>query len=174
MKWWGLDLGQPGRDNFILSLFFSFFSTNLKLMYQQLILFMILSNNIGRSGVVGLIILITAIMYLGSLKWLFNFWLNNEAYSQGFLIPIISAVLIWKKRDVSHREKESKSPVLFIISLIIYITGLITGAIFITTISLIPLIFEIILLLKGMDALKAVAFPILGGLRCMRRINIKQ
>lgn len=120
-----------------------------------------LSNNIGRSGVVGLIILITAIMYLGSLKWLFTSWLNNEAYSQGFLIPIISAVLIWNKRDVFHGQSESKSPVLFIISLIIYIAGQITGAIFITTISLIPFILGIILFLKGMDAIRAVAFPVI-------------
>jgi len=101
------------------------------------------------------------VMYFGSFRWLITSWLTNETYSQGLLIPIVSFVLIWQKRDLLYNQNDRKSPVLFIASLLIYITGQLTGAIFITTISLIPFILGIVLFFKGMKIMRAVAFPVI-------------
>jgi exosortase len=107
------------------------------------------------------LIFIIVFMYLGSFRWLITSWLTNETYSQGLLIPIVSSILIWQKRDLLHDQNDRKSPVLFIASLVIYITGQLTGAIFITTVSLIPFILGIILFFKGIKTMHAVAFPVI-------------
>lgn len=107
------------------------------------------------------LLFLTAVMYLGSFRWLLTSWLTNETYSQGFLIPIVSIFLIWQKRDLLHEQNNNKSPLLFIVSLIIYMAGQLTGAIFITTISLIPFILGTVLFFKGIKAMLAITFPVL-------------
>ena len=104
---------------------------------------------------------IITVMYFGSFRWLIISWFTNETYSQGLLIPIVSFILIWQKRGLLHDQNDGKSPVLFIASLVIYITGQLTGAIFITTVSLIPFILGIVLFFKGMKAMRSVAFPVI-------------
>lgn len=58
-----------------------------------------------RSRTVGLV-LVTALLgvaFFPTLRWLVRSWLGNPYYSHGFLVPLISAYLIWRRRSV---EKE--------------------------------------------------------------------
>jgi len=108
-----------------------------------------------------LLIIIIIILYLGSFRWLLISWLTMDSYNHGFLIPIVSIFLIWRKRGSLFEDKGNKNPFLFIFSLIIYLLGQITGSIFITTISLIPFILGLIQFFRGTKQAKDLAFPII-------------
>ena len=107
------------------------------------------------------LIIITTVMYLGSLRWLFTSWITNETYSHGLLLLIVSIILIWQKRRILQKESAQKSPILFIVGIAIYSIGQLIGAIFIITISLIPFILGIVLFFKGKEAMWAITFPVL-------------
>ena len=107
-----------------------------------------------------LLIIIIIILYLGSFRWLFISWLTLDSYSHGFLIPIISIFLIWRKKESLFEDNGNKNPFLFIFSLIIYLSGQIIGSIFLTTISIIPFILGLIQFFRGTEQAKNLAFPI--------------
>ena len=106
------------------------------------------------------LIISTVVLYFGSFKWLLTSWLTLDAYSHGFLIPIISLFLIWQKRDILSGADDQKSPMLFILGLIIYVVGQFTGAIFLTTVSMIPFLLGLVLLFKGAQQMRVLIFPV--------------
>ena len=113
----------------------------------------------SRIWLAGLIVPIL-VLYYGSFKWLLTSWLTLDAYSHGFLIPIISLFLIWQKRDILSGADDQKSPMLFILGLIIYVVGQFTGAIFLTTVSMIPFLLGLVLLFKGAQQMRVLIFPV--------------
>jgi len=51
-----------------------------------------------RSGVVTttLIGILLLALFTPTMHWLISEWLGNDAYSHGFLVPALSAVLAWR------------------------------------------------------------------------------
>ena len=47
----------------------------------------------------GIVLLVSAWPFLLSLTWLWNWWIESPEYSHGILVPILSAFLIWVRRD---------------------------------------------------------------------------
>ncbi len=96
-------------------------------------------------------------------------WYNDSNYSHGFLIPFISAYIIWKNKENISRVKTEGDSIGFLIilvGLVLYILG-ITGAEFFTMrFSMIPVMLGIVYCLCGREMAKNVLVPV-GFLVCM-------
>lgn len=124
---------------------------NLSNTSQTIIAMLILSAGIG-------------IFYYNTLQWLVTSWLNNDYYSHGFLIPIISGYLIYNMRDdLKKLEKKQayEGLVVFLIGIIMYGIGSLNTIRFITGLSLLVTIFGLILFLYGWNFINKIKFPLL-------------
>jgi exosortase len=117
-----------------------------------------------------------SIVLLSLLYWLFSpliiqlvhEWRNDPEFSHGFLIPIVSAYLIWIKRkkimsiesSPSNNELKAGSSALLIIGLIMFIFGAFVQHIFVEGIAMMTILSGIVFLLYGVELLKVVLFPI--------------
>ncbi|MBU8932483.1 MAG: exosortase [candidate division Zixibacteria bacterium] len=66
------------------------------------------------------------IVYIPALIDLVNDWWNDPNYSHGFLIPIVSATLIWQKRDVLKtlpRTSDWRGLVLLALAMIMFVVA---------------------------------------------------
>ena len=96
-------------------------------------------------------------------------WYTDSDYSHGFLIPFISAYIIWTNREkisTIRIKPDNLGLLVLFIGLVIYILG-ITGAEYFTMrFSMIPLILGIVYSLCGREMVKSVLLPV-GFLVCM-------
>ncbi len=96
-------------------------------------------------------------------------WYNDSNYSHGFLIPFISAYIIWKDKEKISKIKikeDSLGFLIILVGLVLYILG-ITGAEFFTMrFSMIPVMLGIVYCLCGREMAKSVLAPV-GFLVCM-------
>ncbi len=96
-------------------------------------------------------------------------WYTYSDYSHGFLIPFISAYIIWTNREkisTIRIKPDNLGILVLIIGLIIFIIG-ITGAEYFTMrFSIIPIILGIVYFLYGREMVKSVLLPV-GFLICM-------
>ncbi len=108
-------------------------------------------------------------LYYQIIFYMAKVWYNDSNYSHGFLIPFISAYIIWKNKEkiFTIRIKPDNLGLLILsIGLVIYILG-ITGAEFFTMrFSMIPVILGIVYCLCGREMTKNVLIPV-GFLVCM-------
>ena len=116
------------------------------------------SKLIGPSIVAGLILL----LYLPSFDWMVNAWIHSDYYSHGFLVPLISAAIVWSQRH--HLDFGASNRIglwLLAASLALYIWGFVYASEFLRAISLLPLLAGIALHFGGYGTLKPLVFPIL-------------
>ena len=107
--------------------------------------------------------LITIAIYLPMLVKLVNQWSTDENYSHGFLIPIITAYLIYEKRE-KLKELEFKPTHwglgLVFVGLGIYLFGVIGADLFTQRFSFLVVLIGSILCLFGSDVFKEISFPL--------------
>jgi exosortase len=108
-------------------------------------------------------------LYYQIIFYMVNDWYNDSNYSHGFLIPFISAYIIWKNREKISNIKIKSDSLGFLIltfGLVLYILG-VTGAEFFTMrFSMIPVMLGIVYCLCGREMTKNVLVPV-GFLVCM-------
>lgn len=90
-------------------------------------------------------------------------WWNEDEYSHGFLIPIVSAYLVWTKRD--ELKATAVRPtfwglVVMAMALAIYVTGIVGADLFLQRVSMVVMIAGGILYVVGLPVLRVVAFPL--------------
>jgi exosortase D (VPLPA-CTERM-specific) len=111
-----------------------------------------------------LILVLMAILYSDILKKLALDWWNDPNYSHGFLIPFISAYLIWEQRKFLRATQASPSvwglPVLFA-SGILYIVGHITGELFTQRLSFVIMLAGLALTWRGKAQWRVLWAPVL-------------
>jgi exosortase len=104
------------------------------------------------------------ILYFNTLQWLVVSWLNNDYYSHGFLVPIISGYIIWNRREELKNIEKNQSQIgliIFIIGIILYGISSLKTIRFISGISLIITIFGLISYLYGFKLINKIKFPLL-------------
>jgi exosortase len=108
-------------------------------------------------------------LYYQIIFFMVKAWYTDSDYSHGFLIPFISAYIIWTNREkiFTIRIKPDNLGILVLfLGLSVYILG-ITGAEFFTMrFSMIPVILGIVYYLCGREMVKSVLLPV-GFLVCM-------
>ncbi|MCP4269920.1 MAG: exosortase/archaeosortase family protein [Candidatus Brocadiaceae bacterium] len=131
-----------------------------------------MKNNITKQStiwkVIPLILLFIG-LYYQIIFYMVKDWYNDSNYSHGFLIPFISAYIIWKDKEKISKIKikeDSLGFLIILVGLVLYILG-ITGAEFFTMrFSMIPVMLGIVYCLCGREMAKSVLAPV-GFLVCM-------
>ncbi|MBK5191018.1 MAG: exosortase/archaeosortase family protein [Methanosarcinales archaeon] len=117
------------------------------------------------------------LLYFRTFIWLLNSWLTEPYYSHGFLIPLISAFILWRNiHEFKERPREGTSnpeadleseplpfkPGIFIFAfgLILYIIGFLTIFPFLSALSFLFTTSGLILYFYGKPLMRASIFPI--------------
>ncbi|MCX9084244.1 MAG: exosortase/archaeosortase family protein [Candidatus Methanoperedens sp.] len=103
------------------------------------------------------------IFYFDTFSWLAGSWINNEYYSHGFLVPIISGYIIWTlRKELALVERRQSQTGLGIIAFGILLQGIgvLWSIRFISGISLLVTGSGMILYLFGWEFLKKISFPL--------------
>ncbi|MFO7948355.1 MAG: exosortase/archaeosortase family protein [Armatimonadota bacterium] len=114
-----------------------------------------------------LIILIAAIVgaiFYEHLHWLVDRWWASEYYGHGFLIPIISGYLVYRRRDEIAklpRENFGGGIGLLVLSLLLHYAATYMDVHFASGFAFIGVLMGLTWLLWGWRVLKAVLFPLL-------------
>jgi exosortase len=90
-------------------------------------------------------------------------WWNEPEYSHGFLIPLISAFLIWSKREALRAAPVEPSYwglAVMVLAVLVYLTGIIGADLFLQRISLIVTIAGGLMYIAGIAIVRIVLFPL--------------
>ncbi len=116
-------------------------------------------NTFGTSALVAILCWIFSDMF----TWLYGRFTGPESYySHGFFIPVVSAWLIWQKRNVlSGIEKIAHMPGLLILvtGLFLQLISSIVEVYILSEVSLMVVLAGLILFLWGKETMKEVSFP---------------
>ena len=110
-----------------------------------------------------LLVAVLLALYAPVLVHLVRQWWTDPDYSHGFLVPLLSAYLIWQRRDrlAQVARKPSNWGVLVVLgSLGLLFLGSLGAELFLTRISIIGTICGLIAYFSGWKLLRAMAFPL--------------
>ena len=120
-----------------------------------------LLRNFGWQG--GLIVAATVLLYAPVLWRLMQQWYSDPDYSHGFLVPFLSAYLIWQRRDKLAEivRKPSNWGMLVVLgSLGLLFLGSLGAELFLARVSIIGTICGLIIYFAGWPLLRAMSFPL--------------
>jgi exosortase len=101
-----------------------------------------------------------AIIYWPVLRWMVNSWISSDYYSHGFLIPVVSAIVVWIKRDVlRHKEPSSMGIYLIVSGAIFYPLSFLWQMRVLGALSLIIILGGLLLAIWGTRAFRTLLFP---------------
>lgn len=110
-----------------------------------------------------LLVTVLVALYAPVLYRLVLQWYNDPDYSHGFLVPFLSAYLIWMRRDRLHqvpRRPSSWGMVIVAVSLALLFLGSLGAELFLTRVSMIGTICGLVVYFAGWALLRGLAFPI--------------
>ena len=114
---------------------------------------------VGGAIILGLI----ALLFSSTFAWLVYNWINNSYYSHGFLVPLISAFFLWRRRDAfarHNRESNALGLVALAISLVAFLIAQVWQAYHLSALALIVLLVGLALYFLGERAARRIAFPL--------------
>jgi exosortase len=121
-------------------------------------------QNVIRNKYFYLLFVFLFLIYLPALIELVSDWYNDANYSHGFLVPLISGYLIWKKRNDLAAMQTTPSRIgyfLIIVGMIIFVLGNGASEYFTVRFSLVVTIFGMALSLFGKPIVSKVWFALL-------------
>ncbi len=105
---------------------------------------------------------VTIIFYAPVLTWLVRCWLDDPYYHHGFLIPIISGVILWLRRArLPVGEKSAAGAIIFATGLALYGAGFFLHSPSLAAFSFLIAIWGVISYFCGVRRGRPFAFPIL-------------
>jgi exosortase D (VPLPA-CTERM-specific) len=117
-----------------------------------------------RAGILILIALVVATVVFGdALLELVKRWSAQEEYSHGFLIPVVSAWLLWKRRDAliaSFGRPSWAGPAILFLALAIHIIGEYSSIFILSHFAFILFLFGLALAAGGISLFKMTFVPI--------------
>ena len=109
-----------------------------------------------------LLVVLVVFLYQTGLEQLFFVWTNEDNYSHGILIPLVSGYLVWQVRDHLYRLKGSPSWIsipVTVFTLCVLFIGQLTGSHLLINYSLYILLFAVILAVVGWQGFKILLIP---------------
>lgn len=103
------------------------------------------------------------LLYAPVLKHLVSQWWSDPDYGHGFFIPLFSAFVLWRDRNLWARSKAEPSNVGLLVMLggiLLLLLGSLVAELFISRISLLIVFAGMILFLAGWKRLRSVSFPL--------------
>ncbi len=110
-----------------------------------------------------LLVAILIALYYSILLKLGQQWYQDPDYSHGFIVPLLSAYLIWQRRDKLAKVPRAPSLwglIIVLASLGVLFLGSLGAELFLSRTSLIGVICGLIVYFAGWALLRALAFPI--------------
>jgi exosortase D (VPLPA-CTERM-specific) len=108
--------------------------------------------------------LLAAVGYSGALFELVRRWTTQEEYSHGFLIPLVTAWLLWTRRDVlvaSIGRPAWSGAILILLAMVMHIVGQLSAIFILSQLAFIVALLGIILSIGGFSLLRAAFVPII-------------
>ncbi len=103
------------------------------------------------------------LLYFQVIIGLVSDWWSDSNYSHGFLVPLVSFFLVWRKRSQLggvQKEKSYTGFAIFLGGLLMYILGTAGAEYFVARFSLVVVVFGLVLYFFGRKALGLVWFAI--------------
>ncbi len=110
-----------------------------------------------------LLVALILLAYLPVLIDLVADWYHDDNYSHGFLVPLVSAWFLWRRREELRTATYRYTPagwVMIAFALVVYVMGTAGAEYFTVRTSLVFLIFGLTWTFGGKNALKIAWFPI--------------
>src|SRR6202522_1101797 len=110
-----------------------------------------------------LLVGVLALLYAPVLKLLVWQWYNDPDYSHGFLVPVLSAYLIWAKRDklrLVPRNPSVWGMVIVLFSLGVLFIGSLGAELSLARLSFVGCLCGLIVYFAGSKVLRSLAFPV--------------
>ena len=121
-------------------------------------------TSVIRTGLPVLLAILIAILgFSGALTELVHRWNQQEEYSHGFLIPVVTAWLLWTRRDALRANIGQPSwigPVLILLAIAMHITGELSAIFILSQIGFVVALIGIVLGTGGYSLLKVAFIPI--------------
>lgn len=114
---------------------------------------------IGGVIILGLVIL----LFSSTLSWLVYNWLNNSYYSHGFLVPLVSAFFLWRRRAAfspDTREPSNVGLVILGVSLAGFLVAQVWQAYHLSAVAFILLLIGLSVYFLGIRSTQRIAFPL--------------
>ncbi|MFC1657039.1 exosortase/archaeosortase family protein [Candidatus Moduliflexota bacterium] len=111
----------------------------------------------------GILLAALLFLYFPSFADMVGTWRNSEAYSHGFLIPFVSAFLVWRKRKSLQSlstETYSRGFFMFLAGLVLLLAGSLAFDPFTFRISFLLVLSGLLLIFLGREIFRELAFPI--------------
>jgi len=95
------------------------------------------------------------------ITWLTDSWRYDPFYSHGFLVPLISLFIIWRKRN-ELRAGEDEGIGIYVLGfgLLLYAAGIFLRSPHTSALSLIPVLSGLIMHFYGKEVMKKILFPV--------------
>jgi exosortase len=112
------------------------------------------------------IILIVAValltlIYWPALRWLVNSWLSNDYYSHGFLVPLVSGLFVWTKREyLKIREPSIIGIILLVLGALLYALSFFWQIRVLGGLSLLVVITALVFSIFGVRVARIMLFPL--------------
>ncbi len=121
-------------------------------------------TSVIRTGLLALLAVFIGILgFSGALTELVYRWNQQEEYSHGFLIPVVTAWLLWTRRDALRANIGQPSwigPVLILLAIALHITGELSAIFILSQIGFVVALMGIALGTGGYSLLKVAFIPI--------------
>lgn len=107
--------------------------------------------------------LLAAIAFRGTLYELFTRWATEEEYSHGFLVPVASAWLLWRRRHAllaSIAQPSWSGPVLIVVAMFMHIIGQLSSVFVLSPLAFIVTLVGISLAAGGLLLLRTAFVPV--------------
>ena len=118
-----------------------------------------------RTWILGLIAaLLAAFAFRGALFELVRRWTTQEEYSHGFLIPLVTAWLLWTRRDVlvtSIGRPAWSGAVLILVAMLMHVIGVLSAIFILSQMAFIIALLGIILAVGGYPLLQVAFIPVI-------------
>lgn len=117
-------------------------------------------------SVVLIVTLLLLLLYFRTFVWLAGAWLRDPAYSHGFLVPLISGFIVWKKRHelqgvlFSAGAGGGSGLLVLAAGLLVYVVSFYWRAQFGLALSFLLVLSGLILYFGGAAAMRSLLFPV--------------
>ena len=108
--------------------------------------------------------LLAAVAFRGALFELVRRWSTQEEYSHGFLIPLVTAWLLWTRRDAllaSVGQPSWTGAVLILLAMVMHVVGALSAIFILSQLAFILALLGIVLAVGGFPLLRTAFIPII-------------
>lgn len=126
------------------------------------------SNQAPQKGLLYLAWIITAGLvlwvYAPIVYWMLVNWYNDPNYSHGFLVPLVSAYLVWRRKDQLKRHIAGPAPLGLLpvaVGAVLLLIGTLAHEFYLQRISLIPVLWGLVWLAWGWGVARRTLFAAL-------------